>query len=35
MATAAWTGEELAAHQLVLVGRVYGNSRGVNGQSAG
>ena len=22
-------------HQLVLVGRVYGNSRGVNGQSAG
>nr|WP_275662765.1 LPD38 domain-containing protein [Delftia acidovorans] len=35
MATAAWTGEELAAHQLVLVGRVYGNTRGVNGQSAG
>jgi hypothetical protein len=25
----------LAAHQLVLVGRVYGNTRGVNGQSAG
>jgi hypothetical protein len=35
MATAAVTGEELAAHQLVLVGRVYGNTRGVNGQSAG
>jgi len=35
MATAAWTGEELAAYQLVLVGRVYGNSRGVNGRSAG
>ncbi|WP_232240339.1 hypothetical protein [Delftia sp. HK171] len=25
----------MAAHQLVLIGRVYGNSRGVNGQSAG
>ena len=28
------TGEELAAHQLVLVGRIYGNTRGVNGESS-
>lgn len=33
MSTAAVTGEELAAHQLVLVGRIYGNTRGVNGES--
>jgi len=34
MSTAAVTGEELAAHQLVLVGRIYGNTRGVNGESS-
>lgn len=33
MATSLVTGEELASHQMTLVGRVYGNTRGVNGQS--
>ncbi len=33
MSTAAVTGEELAPHQLVLVGRIYGNTRGANGES--
>ena len=33
MATSLATGEELAPHQMVLVGRLYGNTRGVNGQS--
>lgn len=33
MSTAAVTGEELAPHQLVLVGRIYGNTRGTNGES--
>ena len=33
MATSLATGEELAPHQMVLVGRMYGNTRGVNGQS--
>ncbi|WP_312531277.1 LPD38 domain-containing protein [Comamonas sp.] len=32
-ATAAATGEELAPHQWFLVGRVYGNTTGMNGQS--
>jgi len=35
MATSAYTGEELAPHQIVLAGRFYGNTRGVNGQSSG
>lgn len=34
MSTAAVTGEELAPHQLVLVGRIYGNTRGANGESS-
>lgn len=34
MTTAAVTGEELAPHQLVLVGRIYGNTRGANGESS-
>ncbi|MDR0204995.1 MAG: hypothetical protein LBJ40_22930 [Delftia acidovorans] len=33
MATSAFTGEELAPHQVVLAGRLYGNTRGANGQS--
>lgn len=33
MATSVTTGEELAPHQMVLIGRMYGNTRGVNGQS--
>lgn len=34
MSTSAVTGEELAPHQLVLVGRIYGNTRGANGESS-
>lgn len=34
-ATALATGDELAAHKVPLLGRVYGNTRGVNGQSDG
>mgnify|MGYP006188311153 CR=1 FL=1 len=33
MTTSAFTGEELAPHQIVLAGRLYGNTRGANGQS--
>lgn len=33
MATAATTGEELAAKDIVFFGRVYGNTRGVTNQS--
>ena len=33
MTTSAFTGEELAPHQVVLAGRLYGNTRGANGQS--
>ncbi|MEG0414344.1 MAG: LPD38 domain-containing protein, partial [Comamonas sp.] len=33
--TAVATGDELAAHKIPLFGRVYGNTRGVNGQSEG
>lgn len=29
----AATGDELAAHQIPLFGRMYGNTRGINGQS--
>lgn len=32
MTTFAFTGEELAPHQIVLAGRLYGNTRGANGQ---
>lgn len=33
MLAAAKTGEELAPHQIPLAGRIYGNTRGANGQS--
>ncbi len=33
MTTSAFTGEELAPHQIVLAGRLYGSTRGTNGQS--
>ena len=33
MTTSVFTGEELAPHQIVLAGRLYGNTRGANGQS--
>jgi hypothetical protein len=33
MVTSAFTGEELAPHQIVLAGRLYGNTRGASGQS--
>lgn len=33
MTTSAFTGEELAPRQIVLAGRLYGNTRGANGQS--
>nr|WP_230590970.1 LPD38 domain-containing protein [Delftia acidovorans] len=33
MTTSAFTGEELAPHQIVIAGRLYGNTRGAKGQS--
>jgi len=33
MARSLATGDELASHQIPVVGRMYGNTRGINGQS--